>query len=85
MQSAAKVPEAGDPSREGRGIQKHRTGWDYKAGHRHTLTCGLGERLGRREAHCFRPGVGSLLNPRQTISLCWLSLPEQLRAVMAQM
>lgn len=39
MQRVGKVLEAGDPSREGRVIQKLRTGWDY----RHTLTCGQGK------------------------------------------
>lgn len=43
MQSVGKVLESGDPSREGRVIQKPRTGWDYKVGHRHTLTCGQGK------------------------------------------
>lgn len=59
MQSAAKVPEAGDPSREGRGIQKHRTGWDYKAGHRHTLRCGRekGWDIGRHTASALVLGV----------------------------
>lgn len=59
MQSAAKVLEAGDPSREGRGIQKHRTGWDYKAGHRHTLTCGRekGWGVGRHTVSALVLGV----------------------------
>lgn len=59
MQSIAKVLEAGDPLREGRVVQKQRTGWDYKVGHRHTLTCGQGKGwdVGRHSASALVFGV----------------------------
>lgn len=84
MQPVGKVLEVGDLLREERIIQKQRTGWDYEVGHRPTLTMWAGERLGHQGAHCFCSGVWSLLTPRQTISLCWLSLSEQPRAIVAQ-